>query len=124
MKNLLTTFALVAVGFACMANAQSSSTSSSASPVTVTGCLAQGADASEFTIRDSNGKTYDLMSSKVNLKSHLNHEISVTGTPTTGASGSRANTGGSSSGSSAMSSSGANERIEVSDVKMISTTCK
>jgi hypothetical protein len=45
------------------------------------GGLAQGDEANEFAIKDSDGKTYGLRSSKVNLKQHPGHQVSVTGTP-------------------------------------------
>jgi hypothetical protein len=52
-----------------------------AQPVTVTGCLAQGDEKNEYAIKDSSGKTYGLVGTKVDLKAHLNHEVTITGTP-------------------------------------------
>jgi hypothetical protein len=52
-----------------------------AQPVTVTGCLAQGDEKNEYSIKDSSGKTYGLVGTKVNMKAHLNHEVTITGTP-------------------------------------------
>ena len=46
---------------------------------TVTGCLAQGDEANEFSIKAENGKTYGLRSSTVKLAEHLNHKVTVTG---------------------------------------------
>ena len=46
---------------------------------TVTGCLAQGDEANEFSIKGEDGKTYGLRSSNVKLSEHLNHKITVTG---------------------------------------------
>jgi uncharacterized protein YdeI (BOF family) len=79
------------------------------SKVTVTGCLSQGSGTDEYTIKDQSGKTYGLMGSKVNLKPHVGHEVSISGTaakaPATGATS-------------------AGENVEVTDLKMVSTTCK
>jgi len=48
-------------------------------PVTVTSCLAQGDGTNEYSIKDSSEKTYGLMSSKIDMKAHLGHEVTVTG---------------------------------------------
>src|SRR5260370_12146782 len=50
--------------------------------VNVTGCLAQGNEKNEYSIKDTAGKTYGLRApSEVNLKAHLGHKITITGTP-------------------------------------------
>jgi hypothetical protein len=52
------------------------------SSVNVTGCLAQGDEKNEFSLKDADGKTYGLRAaSEVNLKAHLGHKITITGTP-------------------------------------------
>src|SRR5712691_2346817 len=49
--------------------------------VNVTGCLAQGNEKNEYSIKDAAGKTYGLRAgSEVNLKAHLGHKITITGT--------------------------------------------
>lgn len=53
-------------------------------PVTVTGCLTKGKDASHFTLTDAvkagekGGKSYDLMGG--DLKAHVGHKVAITGT--------------------------------------------
>jgi hypothetical protein len=74
---------------------------------TVTGCLAQGSGGSDYTIRDSSGKSYNLTGTKVNLKPHVGHEVSITGKP---ASTDHGATGGG--------------NLEVDSLKMVSTACK
>jgi hypothetical protein len=74
---------------------------------TVTGCLAQGSGGSDYTIRDSSGKSYNLTGTKVNLKAHVGHEVSVTGK----------------SGDADHGSTGTGS-LEVDSLKMVSTTCK
>ena len=50
--------------------------------VSVTGCLAQGDQRNEYSIKDTDGKTWGLKArSELNLKAHLGHKITVTGTP-------------------------------------------
>ena len=51
------------------------------SPVSVTGCLAQGDQSNEYSIKDASGKTYGLKAdSSANLKAHLGHKVTITGT--------------------------------------------
>ena len=52
--------------------------------VTVTGCVATGAETGSYmltdgmTMNDKTGKSYDLMGG--NLKTHLGHKVAITGT--------------------------------------------
>ena len=51
------------------------------STVNVTGCLAQGEEKNEYSIKDADGKTYGLKAgSELNLKAHLGHKVTITGT--------------------------------------------
>jgi hypothetical protein len=72
---------------------------------TVTGCVAQGAEADQYTIRETNGKTYRLMGTKVNIKPHVGHEVSVTGT-------------------SGKEDANKNTELEVDSLKMVNNACK
>jgi len=74
--------------------------------MTITGCLAPGATADVYIITDSTGTKTELTSNTVTLKSHLNHKVTVTG-----------NMAAPGSDTSAPS------RVEVTDLKMISTSC-
>ena len=79
---------------------------------TVTGCLEKGDQANEFKITD-NGATYNLTpSGSVNMAEHIGHKVTVTGKNT------REQAGGTPAGDKH-----AGERIEVTNVKMVSTTC-
>jgi hypothetical protein len=50
---------------------------------TVTGCLGSN---DKFTLTTAEGKKYDVTVTKVlNLKPHVGHEVTLTGTPTEGA---------------------------------------
>jgi len=52
------------------------------STVNVTGCLAQGDEKNEFSIKDADGKTYGLKAgSELNLKAHLGHKVTIAGIP-------------------------------------------
>ena len=105
MKYNLAILALLGLGISA---AQTPPDSKMASKMTVTGCLSQGSGTDEYIIKDQSGKTYGLTGSKVNLKPHVGHEVSISGTETK-ASATGANTAG---------------NVEVTDLKMVSTTCK
>jgi hypothetical protein len=52
------------------------------STVNVTGCLAQADTKNEYSIKDADGKTYGLKAgSELNLKAHLGHKLTITGSP-------------------------------------------
>lgn len=84
-----------------------------ASSVTVTGCLAQGNTASEYSIQGDDGKTYMLHSSAVNLKDHIGHKVTVTG------SMSREKT----TKAEAKTGTMPEENLNVRNLQMVSTSC-
>ena len=82
---------------------------------TVTGCLVQGDEANEYAVKALDGKTYGLKSSKVDLAQHMNHQVTVTGAVKAEKQKTKA------------SSSGKPEEdfhMNVSDLKMVSSTCQ
>jgi hypothetical protein len=83
--------------------------------VTITGCVQKGESADEFAITQ-NGKKYGLRSTKVKLADHLNHQVSVTGkitrAPGQGEEGEKEEEGGEYAD------------VQVTSLKMISTTCQ
>ena len=83
------------------------------SSVNVTGCLAQGEERNEYSLKDANGKTYELRAgSEINLKAHLDHKVTITGTPMTGKK-EKVKTG----------KAEESEHIRVSNLSMVSTSC-
>jgi hypothetical protein len=83
---------------------------------TVTGCLSQGDEANEYAIKDSSGKTYGLFAATgVNLKAHVGHTVTVTGTP---------EPAGREKKNAKAESKEESEHLRVSDLKMVSTSCK
>jgi hypothetical protein len=107
MRKLPVCFTLIGAGLALVASGSAQDKMTDKKDTTVTGCIAQGTGASDYTIRDSSGKSYSLMGTKVNLKPHVGHEVSVTGK---------------SSATDHSNTSGAS--LEVDSLKMISSTCK
>jgi len=48
----------------------------------VTGCLAQGDSKNEYMIKDDSGKSFGLRADiGVDLKAHVGHKVTITGTP-------------------------------------------
>jgi len=66
---------VIVVGVAIYAGSQAKSGGSK----TVTGCLQKGDEPNEYSITDTNGKTYGLYSSDVKLADHLGHKVTVIG---------------------------------------------
>lgn len=81
--------------------------------VNVTGCLAQGDEKNEYSIKDADGKTYGLKAgSELNLKAHLGHKVTITGTPIEEKKA-KVKTG----------KVEESEHLRVSNFSMVSTTC-
>ena len=83
MKSLIRLFVWVTVsfvfGFYCIPTGLAQA-KSAGGKTTVTGCLQKGDEADEFSITGEDGKTYGLRSSAVDLSKHLGHKVTVTGT--------------------------------------------
>ncbi len=46
---------------------------------TVTGCVAKGEDANEYTLVGNDGSTWEVRSSRVSMAKHVGHTVSATG---------------------------------------------
>jgi hypothetical protein len=82
---------------------------------TVTGCLAQGDEPTEYAIKTESGKIYALSSSTVDLAKHMNHRVTVTGAATAN------------NEKNSTTSIGQPEEdflMKVTNLKMVSTTCQ
>jgi hypothetical protein len=120
MKHSLLVTMLVGVGLLNITNARAQTPSDDGTPVVITGCLAQGDEPAVFKIQDATGKTYVLVSSTVNLKPHVTHQVTVTAAPAKGSGG--ADKAGD-KGSDTKSAHHDSGRYQVSDLKMVSVTC-
>jgi hypothetical protein len=76
----------------------------------VTGCLQKGDEANEYSIKDADGKMYDLRSTSVKLENHLNHKVTVTGKMMNEENAKEKKEG--------------RDHLNVTNVKMISTSCQ
>jgi hypothetical protein len=83
--------------------------------VSITGCVQKGEAADEFAITQ-NGKKYGLKSTNVKLADHLGHQVTVTGkitrAPGQGEAGEKEEEGGEYAD------------VQVTSLKMISTSCQ
>ena len=81
MRFLSAVFIGPLMAFVLFATAQEKSQKSekASGTKTVTGCLQKGDEANEYSITDTQGKTYGLHSSTVKLGEHMGHKVTVTG---------------------------------------------
>lgn len=89
----------------------------------VQGCLG-GSDGSYTLTQDSTGTVYKLNADDSKLKEHVGHEVAVSGTTKTdnsASSGSSGSTSTTSTGTSSGSMGG--NSIDVTHVKMVSSSC-
>ena len=91
---------LVALGFA-----QTPAAGSNTDQTTVKGCLG-GSDSNYTVVEDNTGHIFKITTSSVDLKPHLNHDITLTGHKASGAG-----------------STPADNSLAVTEVKMISEHC-
>jgi hypothetical protein len=110
----------------------------SASAVSVTGCLQAGKKAGHFMLTADDGTIYHLRSRSVDLSEHVGHTVSVTGhvpqhksqggqAPPPSSSSSSAPTSGMQSGGGQEGGQGAHgggHMLIVTDLKMVSDSCK
>jgi hypothetical protein len=102
--------AVLAVGLT-LAVVQARQAESKSKMVTITGCLQNGDEANEFAITGEDGKKYELTSKQVALKDHVGHKVTVTGTMRRERDEDE-------------SKEGWAGQVRVSNLKMISDSCK
>ena len=114
MSSLAAVLALGICSFFTQAVAQSAK-EKKGQTVTITGCVQKGEAADEFAITQ-NGKKYGLKSTSVKLADHLGHQVTVTGkitrAPGQGEEGEKEEEGGEYAD------------VQVTSLKMISTSCQ
>ena len=86
---------------------------------TVTGCLQKGDEAGEFSIKGEDGKTWGLRSTSVKLDQHIGHQVTVTGSTTHETKAEEKKEGQVEKASSKEEYGD----LEVSSLKMVSSTC-
>ncbi|HEY1343297.1 MAG TPA: hypothetical protein VGF59_37605 [Bryobacteraceae bacterium] len=113
MLRLIPVAAMLAIFCVPSLPAQTEKHSKSEKTATVTGCLAKGDQANEYKITDK-GVTYNLFSTaNVSMAEHVGHKVTVTG-KLTGAKESDSNAANRTT----------EERLDVNNLKMVSTACQ
>ena len=91
----------------------------------VTGCLAKGDSAKEFMLTGSDGSTWEVRSSKVALAEHLGHTVTATGVVSNATMHNMKEDAKDAAQDSGMKKTDAEHgHLTVTDVKMISDSCK
>jgi hypothetical protein len=92
---------------------------------TITGCLSKGDSAKEFLLTGSDGSTWEVRSSKVPLASHVGHTVSATGVVSNATMHNMKEDTKDMAKDSGMKKSNAEHgHMKVTDVKMVSESCK
>ncbi len=103
----------LAVVQAQAAQYQQSNQTGTAKEMSLTGCLAKGAEANQYQLTTANGKIYNLApEANINLADHVGHKVKITGMRE------NAQTGGTQAGTAP-----AQEQFRVTNIKHISKTC-
>jgi hypothetical protein len=98
---------------------------SKASTRSITGCLTKSSDPDKFVLTASNGSTWDLKSDTVSLADHVGHTISATGVvsnPT--AHNLKEDTKDAASDAHMKKDNTEHGHLKVTDVKMVSDSCR
>ena len=92
---------------------------------TITGCLSKGDSANEFLLTGSDGSTWEVRSSKVSLGHHVGHTVTATGVVSNAAMHNMKEDTKDMAKDSGMKKSNAEHgHMKVTDVKMVSESCK
>ena len=117
MLNFLLSTAMICFGLISTGALQAQNEKAGGSPITVTGCLTQGDSANEYAIKDDTGKTYGLLASgSVDMKPHVGHKVTITGTPMKEPSASEKE-------NTKVGNKEDSEHLRVSNLTMVSTSC-
>jgi hypothetical protein len=91
----------------------------------VTGCLAKGDSAKEFMLTGDDGSTWEVKSSKVALAEHVGHTVTATGVVSNATAHNLKEDAKDAAKDSGMKKSNAERgHLKVTDVKMVSDSCK
>jgi len=91
----------------------------------VTGCLAKGDSANEFMLTGEDGSTWEVRSSKVALGEHVGHTVTATGVVSNATAHNLKEDAKDAAKDSGMKKSNTEHgHLKVTDVKMVSDSCK
>jgi hypothetical protein len=91
----------------------------------VTGCLSKGDSAKEFMLTGNDGSTWEVRSSKVALAEHVGHTVTATGVVSNATAHNMKEDAKDAAQDSGMKKTNAEHgHLTVTDVKMVSDSCK
>jgi hypothetical protein len=91
----------------------------------VTGCLSKGDSAKEFLLTGNDGSTWEVRSSKVALAEHVGHTVTATGVVSNATAHNMKEDAKDAAQDSGMKKTNAEHgHLTVTDVKMVSDSCK
>ena len=91
----------------------------------VTGCLSKAADAKEFLLTGTDGSTWEVRSSKVALAEHVGHTVKATGVVSNATAHNLKEDAKDAAKDSGMKKSDTEHgHMKITDVKMVSDSCK
>ena len=120
VRSSILCLALIACA-ACWGVAQDKSKSDTR---TITGCLSKGDSAKEFTLTGSDGSTWEIRSSAVNLAPHVGHTVEATGVVSNSTMHNmKEDTKDMAKDSGMKKDNTEHGHLKVTDLKMVSETC-
>jgi hypothetical protein len=91
----------------------------------VTGCLSKGDSANEFLLTGTDGSTWEVRSSKVALAEHVGHTVTATGVVANATAHNMKEDAKDAAKDSGMKKSDTEHgHMKITDVKMVSDSCK
>jgi hypothetical protein len=91
----------------------------------VTGCLSKGDSAQEFLLTGTDGSTWEVRSSRVDLAEHVGHTVTATGVVSNAKMHNMKEDAKETAKDSGMKKSDAEHgHMTITDVKMVSESCK
>jgi hypothetical protein len=91
----------------------------------VTGCLSKGDSATEFLLTGNDGSTWEVRSSKVALAEHVGHTVTATGVVSNATAHNMKEDAKNAAKDSGMKKSDTEHgHMKITDVKMVSDSCK
>ncbi len=110
----------------CVAFAQDQmSDKSKADTRTVTGCVSKGDDANEYMLTADDGSTWEVRSSTVSLADHVGHKVAATGVVTNSTMHNlKEDTKDAAHDAHMKKSNNEHGHMKITDVQMVSESCK
>ena len=125
MKKLLMVMLVAAVCTTWAAAQDDHDTKGKGDTRTVTGCLSKGDSAKEFVLTEADGSTWEVRSSTVQLGEHVGHQVSATGVVSHAKMHNMKEDAKDMAQDSGMKKDNSEHgHMKVTDVKMVSDSCK